>query len=126
MTKAILFLIWSLRILLGLGFLMASLGKLSRSEVVIQMFQEWGYFQHFYIIIGILELSLAILLIIPKTSVYAILGLIVIMIGALITHLLHDPPLEMLRPIVFMVLLLVLFYLQKGKRQLLSSHKLVS
>lgn len=57
----------------------------------------------------------AVLILIPKTSFYAAIGLIVIMIGALITHLMHDPIGQIIRPSVFMLLLGInLVLLRKG------------
>jgi len=108
---------WTLKAIVALGFLLASLGKVTQSEPVIEMFRAWGYFDGFYLIIGILELSLAILILIPKTSRYAAIGLFLVMIGALITHLINDPLVEIIRPIVFMMFLAPIIYFQwnKGK-----------
>ena len=95
--------------------MLASSGKLARNESVIQMFHDWGYFDQFYLIIGILELLAAILLLIPKTSIYAAIFLIILMSGALITHLIHDPLIEMIRPGIFMVFLGLIIYLQRDQ-----------
>ena len=38
------------------------------SDSVIQRFNDWGYFDGFYLIIGAVELSFALLLLIPRTS----------------------------------------------------------
>ncbi len=110
--KQILF--WASKVITSLGFLLASSGKLTQKEAVINMFREWGYFDGFYLLIGILELSLAILVLIPKTSVYAAIGLFAIMIGAMITHLIHDPLAEIIRPLVFMILLGIVIYFQRA------------
>ena len=109
-------LLWGIRILLALGFLLASLGKLSSNPQVIEMFNQWQYPKGFHMLIGILELSGAILLCIPKLSRYAAMGLLVIMLGALVTHFLHDPIREVIRPIIFMLLLGGLWYLDAAVR----------
>lgn len=109
--------LWTLRGIISLGFLLASSGKLFQSEAVINMFQEWGYVNGFYLLIGICELLLAILILVPKTSLYSAIGLIILMTGALGTHLLHDPLLEIIRPLVFMVLLAAVLYLEMKKRE---------
>jgi len=115
MKKLKLYANWSLRILVSVGFLFASLGKLLGKETVILMFQKWGYFDGFYFIVGISELVLAILILIPKTAFYSAIGLFIIMIGAFFTHLIHDPILQLLRPSLFMLFLLLIVYLEREK-----------
>ncbi len=105
---------WAIRILVSIGFILASVGKLTKSERVIQMFQNWGYFDGFYLFIGVVELSFAVLLLIPRTSVYSAYVLIILMVGATATHLLHDPPIQLLRPGVFMLFLVVTVCLQRN------------
>ncbi len=83
------------------------------SNSVIQRFNDWGYFDGFYLIIGAVELSFAVLLLIPRTSTLSAYVLIALMIGASATHLLHDPPGQLLRPGVFMLLLGVGVFLQR-------------
>ncbi len=102
---------WILRVLLSLGFLLASSGKLTGNEAVIGMFENWGFPTGFSVIIGVLELFLAILLLIPKTLKIALLGLAIIMVGAVVTHLINDPVGEVIRPLLFLVLLGVVYYL---------------
>jgi len=107
--------LWTSKIILSILFLLASLGKLTQNQAVIEMFSDWGYFDGFYLIIGVLELSFAILLLIPKTSIFATIALFVIMVGALITHLIHDPLGQIFRPLIFMALLSVVMFLQWRK-----------
>lgn len=104
--------LWFFKVILSILFLLASLGKLTNNEAVIEMFSNWGFFNSFYLIIGVLELSLAILLLIPKTSLYSAISLFVIMIGALITHIIHDPISQIIRPLIFMALLSIVISLQ--------------
>ncbi len=111
MKKMKLILSWVMRILVSMGFLLASLGKLSNNPEVILMFKNWGYPDGFHFITGVLELILAILLVIPKTLKIAIVGLGLIMIAALITHLLNDPILEIIRPLIFLAFLGGIHYL---------------
>ena len=121
MNKTKKILVWVFRSLASIGFLLASLGKLTSNPQVIQMFKNWGYPDRFYLIIGILELSGAILLLVPKVSKYAAIGLIIIMIGAFITHLLHDPIQEILRPLIFTFFLGAILYISRT-----AKHKPVS
>ena len=109
--------LWFSKIIISLGFVLASLGKLTKSEAVIQMFQEWGFFGGFYLIIGVMELLLGVLILVPKATVNAASILFVIMIGAMITHLIHDPIANVLRPIIFMSFLGIVVYLQVGMKK---------
>lgn len=104
---------WALRILLSLGFLAASLGKLTQNPAVLDMFAQWGYSPTFALIIGALELMLGVLLLVSKTSFYAAIGLLGLMAGAAVTHIMHDSMGELLRPAIFSLLLAGVVYLEK-------------
>ncbi len=117
MNKIKPYLLWALKIVISLLFILASTGKLTANEAVIEMFRNWGFFDGFYLIIGIIEFALAILLLIPRTSLYAALSLFVLMIGALITHLINDPISEIIRPLIFMILLATIIFFQWNKRE---------
>ncbi len=65
-------------------FIAAALAKLDGGW--IGRFEEWGYRPNFAVAIGVLELIGAVALLIPWTSAWAALGLMVIMFGALWTH----------------------------------------
>ncbi len=56
-------------------------------------------------LIGVVELAGAILLLVPKTRIYAIYLLTTIVAGAAITHLVHDPLIQLTRPLVFALFL---------------------
>ncbi len=116
MSKSKTIVSWVLRALVSLGFLFASLGKLTNNSLVIEMFENWGYPDGFYFLIGILEITFAVLLLIPKTLKIGIYGMVLIIIGAFITHLLHDPLLEFLRPLIFLLLLGGIYFLNYGKK----------
>ncbi|GAB5401150.1 MAG: hypothetical protein Aureis2KO_27350 [Aureisphaera sp.] len=111
MKKGQKILSWGLRILLSLAFLLASSGKLTANEGVVQMFTNWGFPDGLHFVIGGLELVLAILILIPKTLKIALFGLAIIMVGAMLTHVLMDPIGQVIRPLVFLVLLISVYYL---------------
>ena len=102
---------WVLVVLLALGFLLASLGKLA--GVQTEMFAKWGYPAWFAMIIGVAELLGAIGLLIPKITKFAILGLTAVMIGAAYTHLANGEGLQVLRPVIFTLLLWGVWFLRK-------------
>jgi len=96
---------WLVRILIALAFTAASLGKLTSSPGVLDRFVTYGFPGGFHFIVGAVELVGAILLLVPKTRRYAIIMLSVIVIGATVTHLVHDPLIQLLRPLVFALFL---------------------
>jgi uncharacterized membrane protein YphA (DoxX/SURF4 family) len=102
---------WVLTVLLALAFLAAAAGKLTGAAT--QMFAHWGYPAWFATLIGILELAGAVGLLIPKTTRYAVLGLTVIMFGAAYTHLANHEGLQVLRPIIFLVVLWAVWLLRR-------------
>ncbi len=79
-------------ILLGLAFLGAGSVKLAGAEQMQEGFIRYGYGIAFMYFIGLCEVAGAIGLFIEKTAKYAALGLAIIMLGAVGSHLLNDPP----------------------------------
>jgi len=106
---------WVVRILLALAFTAASLGKLTSSPGVLERFAEYGFPDGFHMLIGVIELAGAILLLVPKAERYAIVMLTLIVIGAAGTHFVHDPAIELLRPLVFFIFLAAAWFLS-GKK----------
>lgn len=102
---------WLVRILIALAFIAASLGKLTSSPGVLDRFATYGFPSGFHFIIGVIELAGAIFILVPRTRRYAILLLGVIVIGAAGTHLIHDPLVQLLRPLVFGVFLAAAWFL---------------
>ncbi len=97
--------------LLAAAYGMAGLGKLTGAAT--EMFAGWGYPAWFATLIGILELAGALGLLIPKTTRYAILGLTGIMLGAVYTHLANDEGMQVLRPVIFLVVLWLVWWLRR-------------
>jgi len=103
---------WVLQGLLALLFVAAASGKLTANPQVIEMFEGWGYPRGFMLLIGVLELAGAIGLLIPRTNGHAAMGLIGLMIGAAVTHLIAGEGLQVLRPILFAAPLAVIVMLR--------------
>lgn len=104
---------WIIQILLAAFYILAAFGKLISKPQVIAMFRHWGFPDKFYLVIGVLELSGAIGLLIPQMAGYAAAGLIVLMIGAGATHLINGEGLQVLRPLIFIVFLTVVVILKR-------------
>ncbi len=95
--------IWSLRVILALGFGATGLMKFGGASAMVTMFDQIGVGQSLRYLIGSLELAAAIGVLIPVLSGIAALGLTALMIGAAVTNItvLHTNPLT---PVVFLVI----------------------
>lgn len=80
--------LWALQALLALAFLGAGLAKLSGQPAMVETFDKIGVGQWFRYLTGAIEATCAVLLLFPRAAVYAALGLVVTMMGAVATHLL--------------------------------------
>jgi putative oxidoreductase len=97
--------LWTLQILAAVGFVLTGLAKF-RAPFWIAGFARWGYPDGFRIAIGVLEVAGGVLLLFPRTSSYAAALLGSIMIGAVVTLLLHHEP--FLAPVVWGAVLAVI------------------
>ena len=104
---------WVVQILLAAFFVLAASGKLISRPQVIEIFRNWGFPEKFYLVIGALELLGAIGLLIPRLAGYAAAGLVLLMIGAALTHLLNAEGWQVLRPLIFIVFLTLVVYLRR-------------
>ena len=85
--KSVSFAAWVLQVLISLQFVLSGLGKFFDAESSERRFRSWGYPDDFFYLVGVAELALAILILVPKTCRPAAVGTLVLMIGATITHL---------------------------------------
>ena len=106
---------WVLAVLLALLFLASAVAKLT--GVATPMFAHWGYPRWFATLIGVLELSGAVGLVIPKATRYAILGLTALMFGAAYTHLANHEGIQVLRPVIFLAVLWTVWWLRGSARK---------
>lgn len=112
-SRAISISSWVLAVLLAIGFILAAIGKLTGAQT--EMFLGWGYAAWFPTLIGVLELAGAIGLLIPKLTRFAIFGLTGLMIGAAYTHVANAEVAQIFRPLLFAVLLWVVWWLRRGR-----------
>lgn len=82
---------WFLAIILFWFFAINGYPKIIGADPVTQEFESWGYSANFALLIGILEITGAILVLIPRTAFWGALLLFLILIGALYTHISYDP-----------------------------------
>ena len=91
---------WVLIVALAVLFMLAAVGKLTGAAT--PMFEGWGYPAWFALLIGVAELAGAIGLLIPRTTRWAAVGLGLIMLGAVFTHLTNGEGAQVLRPLIFL------------------------
>ena len=87
-------LLWCVQAFLTLVFVNASLAKLTGKPEMIALFTAVGFGQWLRLVTGILELTGAVLIIVPRTKRIGSALLATVMVGAIIAHLfiLHAPP----------------------------------
>jgi putative oxidoreductase len=86
-SKAINLTIWGVRILAAFAFLAAGGSKLAGAPDMVNMFEKVGFGQWFRYFTGSLEITGAVLLLVPRTAAIGGGLLAMVMIGAIGTHL---------------------------------------
>jgi putative oxidoreductase len=86
-TKGVNIVLWILQILAALAFLSAGGSKLAGAAPMVEMFDKIGVGQWFRYLTGSLEVTGAILLLIPATVAFGGALLVATMVGAITTHL---------------------------------------
>jgi uncharacterized membrane protein YphA (DoxX/SURF4 family) len=90
--------------LLALAFLAAGGSKLAGAAPHPAQFEGWGYPIWFMYVTGLVELSGAILVAIPRTRLYGALALAATMLGAIGTHVVNGEFGALIAPIVLLTL----------------------
>jgi uncharacterized membrane protein YphA (DoxX/SURF4 family) len=103
---------WILSVLIAFVFLMVGSMKLVGKPNMVQEFNQVGLGQWFRYFTGVLEVTGATGVLIPRFSRFAAFLLAVVMIGAITAHLtvLHSPP---SLPAVLLVLTLIVAWLRR-------------
>ena len=78
--------LWALQALLALVFAMAGLAKVFGDPAMVEMFATIGIGQWFRHVVGALEISGAVGVLMPRFSGLAALGLACLMAGAILTN----------------------------------------
>lgn len=76
--------------IISLMLLYSSMLKLVGYQGMEESFLLWGYSKTFMILVGIVELALSIMIFAKKTRKIGLTGLIILMIGALFTHISNE------------------------------------
>lgn len=114
MKKAGIVGLWILQILLCFLFLLIGTDKF-RGPNWPKRFHAWGYPDNFHLAVGAAEAASAAAPVVPMLSGYGAGSLMVIMTGALATHLTHGEMRQATSPAAFLVLLSVVFLARRPK-----------
>jgi uncharacterized membrane protein YphA (DoxX/SURF4 family) len=103
---------WALQILAAAQFFLTALDKLSDAPPMIQLFETVGLGQWLRYVTGIIELTGAVLVLLPRLARVGAALLALTMIGALVAHLtvLPFPP---VKPIVLLAMMLVVLWARR-------------
>jgi uncharacterized membrane protein YphA (DoxX/SURF4 family) len=82
---------WIVSGLLGVGFVLAGAAKFLQAEDATEAFRHFGLPTGLVPVIGICEIAGGIGVLVPRLAGFAALGLLLIMLGAVYSHLTHDP-----------------------------------
>lgn len=109
-----------LTLLLAVWMLMAGSGKLMVSDEIIGAFHRWALPRWLIVPVGLAEVLAAILLFVPKLRSYALAGIVLIMTGAIVTHIRADEYFLMAAPmvVILLVILVSLFRSQLSKSEI--------
>jgi len=117
-AKIIATILWILCIVCCGIFLLAASGKFSFAGNMHDNFLRWGYPSFFLIVVGVCEGIGGLLLLVPALRTYGILLLVLVMGGAVVTHLLNREELGVpIFPLAIVIGLLLIYFLHR-KREL--------
>ena len=103
-------------VLLSLAFLMTGIMKLTGAEMAKAGFEGWGYPVMFMYFIGLCEVAGAIGLWLRRFSFAAKVCIILLMAGAVLTHLVFDTFQEAVPPVILIILTAVTLVLHRRER----------
>jgi len=103
--------------LASLAFLGAGSAKLAGAAPLVAAFEHFGLSHGFMLFIGVCELAGAVGLWLPRLAPLAAAGLSVIVAGAVVEHLSHDPASKAIPAAVLTVLCAFLAYARRGELQ---------
>jgi uncharacterized membrane protein len=102
---------WPLSIFLALAFSAMGFSKVWGPSAARWggRFLAWGYPAGAHYVVGIVEILSGIALLVPRTRVLGAGSLLLVMTGALVTHLIHGELGRTIPPVIFAALLFPLF-----------------
>jgi putative oxidoreductase len=104
-------------ILLTIVFVIAGGAMVAGTDAYVESFQRWGYPQWSRVMIGLIAVACSVGLWVPRMRAIAAAGIVVTMIGTLITHMRHDPAQTVGIPLLLLVLATFLIYARRDELQ---------
>lgn len=101
-------------------YLFASSGKLLSDPQAVEGFRKVGYSDGFRLFIGTSEFLGGIALLIPHLAFWAAIGLFIIMLGAVYTHVSQNDAIHMGPAVVALLLLAFIAHVRRGRALFLS------
>ena len=111
-----------LAIPLSLIFVLAAGAKLSSQPDMIESFTRFGMPLWFMYFIGAAELAGAIGIHVQRVRIWALFGLMLIMLGAIGSHLVFDPPQAAAPAVILLVLLGGIWMLDRRMADSSNTH----
>jgi hypothetical protein len=102
-----------LLVVVTLGFLFTGFFKLSGAQMMVDNFIRWGYPIWFMYTVAVLEVLGVIGLYVRQARTWALIGLSVLMVGAIGTHLLNGEAFAVAPSTILLVSLLTLLFLDR-------------
>ncbi len=90
------------RTILAIVFALAGSGKLLGAAPMAELFAHFDLGVGFMRLIGVAEVAGAVGMLVPRVTPLAAAGLALVMIGAITEHVLHDPLVHALPPLVLL------------------------
>ena len=106
--------LWIVQVLAAAGFVAIGIGKFGDPSWA-RKFAGWGYPDGFYMVIGALELTGGVLLLVPKLTSYAAALLGAIMIGAGATLVLHGQTAQLRAPLPWLAIMTLVAVARRGR-----------
>jgi uncharacterized membrane protein YphA (DoxX/SURF4 family) len=108
--------VWLASALLALMFVRAGWMKFPETGLWARAFAGWGFPAWFRVLVGAVEVAGGLLLLVPRTAVYAALALGLIMLGGMGTHVVHGQPAHISHEVVPLAALLFVVWLRRRLR----------
>lgn len=103
-------LLWTITILAAFAFVVVGEGKF-RDPFWLKAFPRWGYSNAFRMLIGVLEITGGLLLVVPRTALYGAILISIIMLGAVETLVrFHE---RMAAPVFWIVIVSLIGYARR-------------
>jgi putative oxidoreductase len=102
-----------LRVALAAFFVFAAARNLAGDEQMATDFARWGYPAWFRASVAVLQVVGGVLLLLPASAPWGAAVLSVVLVGAVGTHLVHDPPASALAPLPFLAAAVTIFLVHR-------------